>query len=276
MDQVAISNLAWPAQEVREAVALCARLGFTGLEIAPARTFPDWPQPPRDLERLRAELADSGLAIIGLQSILFGVRGVELFASGVTRARLSDHLRMIARVAGSLGAQVCVFGAPRNRDPGLITPAEARKIAVDFFSSIAPAFEAEGTCLTLEPNHSSYGCRFVTQTAQAIDLVKEIGRSGFRVQIDTGMAFLGNEHPSIISEAVGVAGHAHVSEPQLRPLGTANSDHATVSAALRSGGYQGWLSVEMQETVDWRSNIKRAAKLMTTAYRPASCLGTDY
>lgn len=270
MDRVAISNIAWPTDHDHEAIALCARCGFTGIEIAPGKTFAGWPRDDPDIAGLKAIVADHGLSVVALQAILFGVEGVELFVSDETRARLARHLHKVANLAGSLGARACVYGAPRSRDPGQLPFEAARDIAVDFFASVAPVFEAEGTCLAFEANDGSYGCRFITMTAEAIDLVRRVARPGFRVQIDTGTVFLGNESAAIIAEAVSVAGHFHASEPHLRPLGSGNSDHRSVAAALRAAGYDHWISVEMRETDDWRENIQRAAELMATVYRPQS------
>ncbi|HEY5127874.1 MAG TPA: sugar phosphate isomerase/epimerase [Bradyrhizobium sp.] len=270
MDKVAISNIAWPTDQDREALSLCARCGFTGIEIAPGKTFTDWPRNAPDIGGLKAIVANYGLSVVALQAILVGIEGVELFRSDETRARLAKHLREVAKLAGVLGARACVYGAPRSRDPGQLPFDAALNIAIDFFSSIAPAFEAEGTCLAFEANDASYGCRFVTRTTEAIDLVRRVSRPGVRVQIDTGTVFLGNEENAVITEAVSLAGHFHASEPQLAPVGSGNSDHQLIAAALRAAGYDGWMSVEMRQTDDWRGNIERAADLMATVYRPPS------
>jgi D-psicose/D-tagatose/L-ribulose 3-epimerase len=268
MDKIAISNIAWPKDSEDEAVVHAANLGFTGIELVPSRMFVSWPPCDLDLSAVRNNLSYHGLTIVALQSILFGVDGVELFVSTETRTRLAQHLRKVARVAGALGAKACVYGAPRMRDPGSIPSATAFAIAVDFLSAIAPVFESEGSCLCFEANDSSYGCRFVTRTREAIDLVRQIDRPGVRVQIDTGTVFLGREPASIVRDAVGIAGHVHASEPQLSPLGSKGSDHAAVAAALGAAGYGGWISVEMRETPSWRENMERAARLMGNVYRP--------
>jgi sugar phosphate isomerase/epimerase len=268
MDKVAISNMAWPQESEREALSLCDRCGFAGIEIVPAKSFPGWPRSDPDIARLRAMSAGHGLSIVALQAILFGVDGVELFTSNDSRTRLAEHLRKVARLAGSLGAGACVYGAPRSRDPGGLSDESARAIAVDFFASVSPLFKMEGTCLTLEANDPSYGCRFVTRTLEAVDLVRRVNSPGFRVQIDTGTVFLGNEPPAVVAEAVSVAGHFHASEPQLRPLGSGDADHRSIAAALKAANYRDWISVEMRETPDWRENIQRGAELIATVYRP--------
>jgi D-psicose/D-tagatose/L-ribulose 3-epimerase len=268
MHKVAISNIAWPQEAEREALSLCRRCGFTGIEISPSKSFLGWPRSPSDATGLNAKVADHGLTIVALQAILFGVDNVELFGSNATRARLAEHLRIVADLAASLGASASVYGAPKSRDPGDLLPEVAHQIAADFFAGVSPVFEAASTCLAFEANDASYGCRFITRTAEAIALVRRINSPGVRVQIDTGTIFLGREPPAVVGEAVPLAAHFHASEPQLRPLGGADVDHRPLATALRAARYDGWISVEMRETADWRSNIERAAKLMATVYRP--------
>ena len=201
-----------------------------------------------------------------MQGIVYNAPGAHLFASSESREALYRHLVMIAKMAGVLGARACVFGAPKLRDPGDLSPREAGLIAVDFFRRIGPAFAAEGATLTFEPNARHYACRFITTTAEAIDLVEEIDTEGIGLQIDTGTLFLEHEDPQILIRAARHAGHAHVSEPDLAPLGTSGVDHRPVAAALRASGYRGSLSIEMRAAADWQAAIEQAVALVRETY----------
>jgi sugar phosphate isomerase/epimerase len=159
-----------------------------------------------------------------------------------------------------------VFGAPKLRDPGDLPPREARSIAVDFFRRIGPVFAAEGATLAFEPNARHYACRFITTTAEAIDLVKEIDTGGIGLQIDTGTLFLEQEDPQILIRAARHAAHAHVSEPDLAPLGTSGVDHRSVAVALRESGYNGSLSIEMRAVAGWQAAIEQAVALVRETY----------
>jgi sugar phosphate isomerase/epimerase len=147
-----------------------------------------------------------------------------------------------------------------------LLPQEARAIAVDFFRRIGPAFAAEGATLTFEPNARHYACRFITTHADAIDFVEEIDTRGVGLQIDTGTLFLEDEDSQILSQAVRRAAHAHVSEPDLVPLGTSGVDHRPVAATLRASGYQGSLSIEMRTVAGWPAAIENAVALMRETY----------
>jgi sugar phosphate isomerase/epimerase len=169
-------------------------------------------------------------------------------------------------MAGRLGAKACVFGAPRLRDPGELAPEAARTIAVEFLSRIGPIFTAEGAVLAVEPNARRYACRFITNTAEAIDLLDDVNVSGVGLQIDTGTLFLEHEDPAILLRAMPYAVHAHVSEPDLAPVGSSQVDHRPLALAMRRGGYEGSLSIEMKSVSDWPSAIRRAVAFTREIY----------
>lgn len=263
---LSVSNLAWPGRDLAPAMELARALGFGGIEIAPHSIFGRWDVADADVKALGATLEKAGLACPALQGIMFDVPGAALFESGETRLALASHLKRVARMAGMLGARACVFGAPRQRDPGGLPPPVALEIAADFLRSIGPAFEDQGGVLAIEANARAYGCRFVTTTAEAIALVETVATPGIGLQIDTGTMVLESEDPEILRRAAPLAVHAHVSEPGLVPLGSAAVDHRALGMALKAGGYRGWLSVEMLAGPDWRSALRDAARLVTRYY----------
>ena len=100
-------------------------------------------------------------------------------------------------------------------------------------------------------------------------LSTSFGRSGdqeFEVQIDTGTILAEGEGMSVVEQAVNLAAHLHVSEPHLRPVSRLEYGHEAISDALAASRYDGWLSVEMQQTDNWRKNIEEAALLINAAY----------
>lgn len=263
---LSVSNIAFPGAELAAAIALLRRLDISAIEVAPYNVFGRWDIPAADLMAFRKTLDDAGLRCPAMQGIVYNAQGAHLFASGEAREALYRHLVVIAKMAGALGAAACVFGAPKLRDPGDLPPRQARAIAVDFFRRIGPVFSAEGATLTFEPNAARYACRFITTTAEAIGFVEEIATEGVGLQVDTGTLFLEHEDPRILSRAARHAAHAHVSEPDLAPLGTSGVDHRPVAAALRASGYSGSLSIEMRAAPDWQTAVEQAVALVRETY----------
>jgi sugar phosphate isomerase/epimerase len=265
---VGISNLAWPPEAWRDALRLVRDLGVGAIEVAPFGLFGGWDVRDDEVRALSDEIAGAGMTCSAMQGILYQAPHVHLFASTEARAALHAHLAKVARIAELLGAKACVFGAPRQRDPGSLTAAQAWDIAVDFFRAVAPVFADHGAAIAFEANARRYGCRFVVTTPEAVTLVAAVGHPGCGLQIDTGTLFLEHEDPQVLCAAAPLAVHAHVSEPDLAPIGSSGVDHAPVAAALRACGYAGSLSIEMKAVPEWRSAVARAVTLVRETYAP--------
>ena len=263
---LAASNIAWPHRDFARALELLPELGLTGMEIAPYNVFGTWDVADEDVRMLRSRIEGAGLICPALQGILFGVPGAALFESEESRHALAQHLEKVARMAGLLGASACVFGAPRQRDPGSLPSAEAREIAVDFLRSVAPAYADRGTSLAFEANATLYACRFVTTTKEAVDLVRAVDRPGIALQIDMGTIFLEGEDPLVLHDAAPLAAHAHVSEPNLQSLGSGGLDHRPLASALKASGYGGFLSIEMRSGEGWEAALEGAVRLLQENY----------
>ena len=264
--ELSVSNIAFPVGELDASLALLSELGIEAIEVAPHNIFGRWDVSDAEIDAFRKRLTEAGMHCIALQGILFNVGGAHLFASADRREALYRHLVLVAKMAGRIGAGACVFGAPRLRDPGDLEPAQARGIAVDFLRRIGSVFASEGTRLSFEPNARRYACRFVTTTAEAIDLMNEVNVPGVGLQIDTGTLFLEHEEPEVLIRAAPHAAHAHVSEPDLAPIGSSDVDHRPVAEALRKSGYAGSLSIEMKETSDWHRAVRSAVAFTRETY----------
>lgn len=263
---LAVSNIAWPHRDFLRAIHVARALGLQGIELAPYNVFGTWDVADGDMLALRSQIEEAGLVCPALQGILFNVPGAFLFDSRDSRGAMAAHLAKVARIAGLLGASACVFGAPKQRNPGTLAPAEAWEIAIDFLRSMGPIFADQGTTLAFEANARVYDCRFITTTAEAIDLVARVDTPGIALQIDMGTMFLEEEDPSVLHRAAPLAAHAHLSEPNLRPVGSEGLDHGPTSQALRESGYSGFLSIEMRAVDQWESALRRAVEVLQRDY----------
>lgn len=262
----AASNIAWPRDGLERALELLPKLGLAGVEIAPRNVFGSWAIADEEVCELRKRIEHRGLICPSLQGILFDVPIAALFGSDESRFALARHLERVAHIASLLGASTCVFGAPRQRDPGTLSTELAREIAIEFFRGVGRCFASRGTTLALEANASHYNCRFVTTTQEAIDLVRAVSTPGISLQIDTGTIFLEGEDPIVLNDAAPLAAHAHVSEPDLQPLGRTGVNHTAVARALKQSGYGGYVSIEMRAVSDWETALAGAVQLLRRHY----------
>lgn len=246
--QLAVSNIAWPAECEPRAAATLAALGVEGVEIAPTKV---WPQPlaasKGEVSRYRQFWEDQGLRIVALQSLLFGQGDLQLFQSASQREATFDYLAGMIRLARWLGADVLVFGSPKNRLVGDGSPATAHFTAVEFFSQLGKVAHDQGVWFCIEPNPTQYGCDFVTTASEGLSLVEEVNQPGFGLHLDAaGMTLARDDAASMMQAAGPWWRHFHVSEPFLQPIGSGATPHGRLSTAIERAGYDRWLSIEMK------------------------------
>lgn len=267
-EKFALSNLCWPIEEDRTALRIIRALGYRGLELAPFKVFGGWNGVTRaDIVNYMDFAASEGLTVVALQGILFGAKLDPIFSGPEARLALLKHATHVARMAGEFGGLPCVFGAPGLRKLLGLSASEADRIAIPLLRQLGKVFEEHGSILVLEANPERYGCEYVTKTDEAVSLVAEVDRPGFRLHVDTGAVCINGESDEALEIYVGAAAHVHVSEPDLDPLSVTNLRHRQFGDILRSSAYAGWISVEMKQPEgDWRTCLHRSAQVIEAYY----------
>ena len=78
--RLAVSNIAWAADEQDAILAALPGMGVAGVEIAPTMIWPGWEGAVVDAARdLRGRLEGQGLAVPALQAILFARPDLHVF-----------------------------------------------------------------------------------------------------------------------------------------------------------------------------------------------------
>jgi sugar phosphate isomerase/epimerase len=231
--RISYSNIAWELADEPAAAEILVQHGIDAVDIAPGKYFPD----PRtatqaDAQRVRDWWQERGIEIIGMQALLFGVQGLNLFGDTSSRSALLERLTAVARVAGCVGATRLVFGSPKNRDRGLLTDAQALEIAVPFFRLLGERAMEHGVVFCLEPNPTRYACNFMTTTDEAALVVRTINHPGIRLHLDAGTMAINSEAANDLAQRhAAIVGYIHASEPDLAPVND-SSVHRALGAAL--------------------------------------------
>lgn len=266
---IAVSNLAWPAEALEEALALLAAGGARGVEIAPTRLAPWDALTTADLADYRAHIAGHGLVPSSLQAIFFAVPQAQLLGDAAGFAAMAEHLRRVGAVAQALGVSAAVFGAPRNRARGALTPAAAMDLAAERLALLAPIASNAGLVLAMEPVPEAYGSDFLPTWQDALALVRQVDHAAVRLHLDTACVALGGGDIGAAVAAGGdVLAHFHAAQPKLADFADPLPGHAAAGAALAGTGYGGWVAIEMLEQADWRGAIAGALAVAGAAYRP--------
>jgi sugar phosphate isomerase/epimerase len=265
--RVSVSNIAWERADDPAIADLLVHHGIYAIDVAPGKYFDVWTDPERaSVEAVREAWRARGIEIVGLQALLFGTTGLNLFGPPEVQKRMLAHLGRVCRIGSWLGATRLTFGSPGNRDRTGMEDEEARRVAVDFFRRLGDVAADNGVTVCLEPNPPRYRCNFMTTTADAANVVREVDHPAIRLQLDTGAMTICDEVPLAVIQQCGTwIGHVHASEPDLLPLGLGGTDHPAVAAALLEHLPGMTVAVEMlrpknQEGIAWMDSAMKIAK----------------
>lgn len=266
--QLSISNLAWDPQDNEVIAQLLHRHGIHWIDLAPGKFLKGAALTDQAaIARERAWWWERGFSFAGMQSLLFGTSGLNVFGDSQVQARLLQHLEHICVLAAQLELKPLVFGSPKNRDRTGLSDAQAQDIALEFFARLGEIARQHRVIICIEPNAPQYGTNFLVSTAEAAAFVQTLNHPAIRLQIDTGTIWTNHEALEQLSAELPWAGHIHLSEPGLKPLGTQQTwaDYASVAAQL-----QGWtrpITIEMLTSAPAAAphEITTALELVTAA-----------
>lgn len=249
--RLAMSNIAWAPEEASAAYTLIARHGARGLEIAPGIAFageadPFVPSVGATNAFLR-EIGAYGLALVSMQSLLFGMGGAQLFGTTEERAAFDAGMERALILAGRLGIPNLVFGSPGNRACPPTVDAAAQ--AGETFARLGDRAVSLGTRIAIEPAPAAYGTNFLNTAADVAAFVAALGHPGIGLNLDIGALLMNGEMvdvPQLIARAGAALAHVHVSEPHLAPAPASVETLMPIAAALAISDYPGWVSLEMR------------------------------
>ena len=109
--RIAISNIAWDTSDDDAIAQLLQTFGINAIDVAPGKYFPDpLNASDDDILRVRDWWSARGIEITGMQALLFGTSGLNVFGSPESRKAMLHHLKAVCRIGTGLGATRLVFG----------------------------------------------------------------------------------------------------------------------------------------------------------------------
>ena len=276
--RLAISNIAWDISEDEAVATLLQHYAVDAIDIAPGKYFPEPALATNDdIAKVKGWWAERGIEVTGMQSLLFGTQGLNVFGCAESQSALLAHMTAICRIGARLGATRLVFGSPKNRDRRGLNDKEALDIAIAFFRQLGDIAQFYGVIVCLEPNPTCYGANFMTSSAETAEVVASIAHPAIQMQLDTGALTINQESAeAVLQQCAAIIGHVHASEPDLMPLGDGGTDHEQVAFALARYLPSHVVSIEMVATKDESHvmSIERALKVATQHYRGTNSGGS--
>lgn len=269
--KISISNLAWDVTDDKIILSLLKEFRIDAIDVAPGKYFPE-PSKARadDILAVRQWWNDQGIEILGMQSLLFGTQGLNVFGSKSIQNKMLSHLAEICRIGAALGARRLVFGSPKNRDRSGLSQYNAINIAKSFFRKLGDVASAEGVIICLEPNPEIYGSNFLTNSYDTFDMVQLIAHPAIKMQLDTGAVILNKEDfLSVVQKTKDVIGHVHISEANLAIVGDTFNNHELLASTLKTFLPDYPVTIEQLAAKDESHSaaIRRTLNYVTMMYR---------
>lgn len=245
--KLAVSNIGWLEEQDIQLYELMRIYGFTGLEIAPTRVFPESPY-----DRLKEAGAwaksikrEYGFVVPSMQSVWFG-RQEKLFGTEEDRRILFEYTKKAIHFAAAIDCKNIVFGCPRNR---IFPEGGDEKIGGAFFKKIGDYAADKGVVIGMEANPLIYNTNYINDTVTALNLVENINSPGFLLNLDIGTMIQNEELVEELQGRVRYINHVHISEPGLKPI-RKRGLHQQLNSILLEENYQGFVSIEMGRNDD--------------------------
>lgn len=237
-----ISNIGWQPENDKAVYKFMKEYGYSGLEIAPTRIYPETPyERLEEAKNWSQRLKDNyGFVISSMQSIWYG-RQERLFGTQEERKILLNYTKRAIKFAAAIKCKNLVFGCPKNR----VLPKEGNPyLAVEFFKELGDYAVAYDTTISLEANPSIYGTNYINDTKSAFELIERIHSKGILLNLDVGTMIQNKEKAKTIEGQVHLINHVHMSEPNLKPI-EKRKLHRELLKILKSENYAGFVSIEM-------------------------------
>ena len=249
MINLAISNIAWPANLDRDMASFLSSVDIRHLEIAPSRLWPDARRvSPHDIDSYASLWRNHGIRIVSMQSLFYGHPDLEIFGPG--RFDALAYLHSLYKIASRIGASRLVFGSPANRLASKfgLDSNSAFDSACEFFLSAGNDAASFGIKLCIEPNPAVYGCDFIVNASDDLALVRAVNSPGFSLHLDSAGLYLSGDDiaDSVLSSGKSVS-HVHWSAPNLDHVSPESKiDYALMHRSLQKINYDGHISIEMR------------------------------
>jgi sugar phosphate isomerase/epimerase len=226
--------------DVATACRKAAAIGFDAIEIFPPSAEAITALP---LERL---LEDNGLRLAALGTGAGWVKHRLSLADPdpQQRRKAIDFVRSIIDAAGPHGA-MAIIGSMQGRWGGDVSEDDGKKFLLDALDTCGRHAAQYSTFLAYEPLNR-YETNQANTLADGAELLGRLG-DGHHVTLLADLFHMQIEESDVAGALVQAGkrvGHVHFVDSNRRPVGAGHTSFGSIIAALRTIGYQGYLSAE--------------------------------
>jgi len=243
-----ICNEIFKGWKIEDIFSYAARIGYDGVEIAPFTLADSVTQlsAARRTE-IREAAAHSKVSITGIHWVLVKPEGLYInHTDEAIRTRTATYFCDLVEFCADLGGKIMVVGSPKQRNilPG-VSLEQAAAWAAETFRAAVKRAEDRGVTICFEPLAPAE-TNFINTAIDAIRFVERVPSPNFKIILDVkAMCSESKPIPQIIQESWPHFGYFHANDKNLKGPGFGDVDFKPIAAALKSVGYQGFVSVEV-------------------------------
>lgn len=247
--KLSISNIGWSEKDDQQVYAIMKKIGFSGLEIAPTRIFPE--KPYEDLVGAKNWSKNivkmHNFKFPSMQSIWYG-KSESIWGSNEECNILLEYSKRAIDFAETIGCKTLVFGCPRNR---FIPKGIRADESITFFREIGEYAVTRDCVIAMEAIPAIYNTNFLNTTEEALEFIKKVNSKGLMLNLDAGTMVENGESVYMLKGNEQYIRHVHISEPGLKPI-QKRELHLELATWLKSMNYNGFVSIEVgrQDSVE--------------------------
>ncbi|WP_417310518.1 sugar phosphate isomerase/epimerase family protein [Devosia sp.] len=228
-----VTDAHWPIIERLKAT------GYDGVEI------PLFEGEVSHYEALGKRLAAAGIATSGI-GVMPGDGKSAVSSDAAERAAALEHLKWLIDCTAAIGGDICAgpFHQPLGEFTGAGPTEDELAYCADVHRAAAEHARQYDITLAVEPLNR-FECYVLNTATQAADLVRRVGADNYGYLYDTfHFNIEENDIAGVIPKTIAEISHVHISENNRGVPGAGHIQFQPVFDALKSAGYDGWLTIE--------------------------------
>ena len=228
---LSISHLGWRKNENKDVIKILNKNKIKHIDIVLGRYFNDIEKlDNKKILALKNFWKKNGIKIHGMQSILYGYEGFNIFKSESDRNTLLRVIKSINQIAKKLGVKFITFGCPKNR---FRSKNQSIDLAVDFFRQISKNLSKD-ISLCIEPIPKIYNNNFLINTKDVLNFLKKVNRKNILCQLDMSAMKINNDNLRNILKFKKYIGHVHISEINLNKIDYSEENKKIISFFIKN------------------------------------------
>ena len=182
---------------------------------------------------------------------------------------VKDRLVMAKKLGASGVIEVPVFGSPQFLDisPIMSVYDLEWKLLIAGLKELVDQIKETGIPILIEPLNR-YETHFINRVEQAVDICKEVG-SPKEIKILADLFHMSIEERDItaaLKNGGEYIGYIHLADSNRMEPGAGHTDFTSPIAALKSIGYDGWLTIESGASTETEDALRRANDLIRSLW----------